>query len=63
MQDIRCGKCGKKLAEADYNRLAIKCCRCKTVNHYGHEPLNPERQSAPGNQKHEYQKSARQERV
>ncbi|RMW96046.1 Com family DNA-binding transcriptional regulator [Allofranklinella schreckenbergeri] len=32
-QDIRCGQCGKKLGQGSYICLAIKCQRCKTVNH------------------------------
>ncbi|MDR1351241.1 MAG: Com family DNA-binding transcriptional regulator [Zoogloeaceae bacterium] len=44
MQDVRCGGCNRKLGEARaFDRLAIKCPRCKTLNHYtgfpaGHEP-------------------------
>jgi phage FluMu protein Com len=30
---IRCHHCNKKLAEADYRRLAIKCPRCGAMNH------------------------------
>ncbi len=33
VEEIRCGKCNKKLAEADYRRLAIKCPRCGEMNH------------------------------
>lgn len=32
MEEIRCKNCNKKLAEADYNRLEIKCPRCGTFN-------------------------------
>lgn len=32
MQDIRCGKCHKKLGEGQYLHLKIKCPRCGTLN-------------------------------
>ncbi len=32
METIRCGHCHKKLAEALYIRLSIKCPRCGTLN-------------------------------
>lgn len=32
MKEIRCRNCNKKLAEADYRRLAIKCPRCGAMN-------------------------------
>ncbi|MFZ5582022.1 Com family DNA-binding transcriptional regulator [Azospira sp. APE16] len=32
MKEIRCSSCNKKLAEADYRRLAIKCPRCGVMN-------------------------------
>lgn len=32
LEEIRCSKCNKKLAEAEYRRLAIKCPRCGTMN-------------------------------
>ncbi|PAT40255.1 Com family DNA-binding transcriptional regulator [Vandammella animalimorsus] len=32
-QEIRCGQCRKKLGEGYYVCLAIKCQRCKTLNH------------------------------
>ena len=32
MKEIRCRKCNKKLAEADYRQLAIKCPRCGVMN-------------------------------
>ncbi|MDR2507619.1 MAG: Com family DNA-binding transcriptional regulator [Candidatus Accumulibacter sp.] len=32
METIRCGQCNKKLAEAEYRRLAIKCPRCGALN-------------------------------
>ncbi|MBI3727362.1 MAG: Com family DNA-binding transcriptional regulator [Burkholderiales bacterium] len=33
MQDIRCGTCSRKLGEGEFVTLAIKCPRCKTLNH------------------------------
>jgi phage FluMu protein Com len=33
MQVVRCGQCSKKLAEAVYTFLSIKCPRCRTLNH------------------------------
>lgn len=35
---IRCWKCNKKLAEADYRRLEIKCPRCGAINQKAIEP-------------------------
>jgi phage FluMu protein Com len=32
VKEVRCTKCNKKLAEADYRRLAIKCPRCGLMN-------------------------------
>ncbi|MBW7901277.1 MAG: Com family DNA-binding transcriptional regulator [Rhodocyclaceae bacterium] len=32
MIEVRCSKCNKKLAEADFSRLAIKCPRCGQLN-------------------------------
>ena len=32
MEIIRCGACNKKLAEAEYTRLSIKCPRCGAIN-------------------------------
>lgn len=32
MQTVRCGQCQKKLAEAQYTLLNIKCPRCGTLN-------------------------------
>ncbi|WP_409521090.1 Com family DNA-binding transcriptional regulator [Methylomonas sp. MV1] len=32
MEIVRCGQCGRKLAEAEFVRLAIKCPRCGTLN-------------------------------
>lgn len=32
METVRCGACNRKLAEAVFTRLAIKCPRCGTMN-------------------------------
>lgn len=32
METIRCTHCNKKLAEAEYIRLSIKCPRCGHIN-------------------------------
>ncbi|MDZ7920771.1 Com family DNA-binding transcriptional regulator [Rhodoferax sp.] len=32
METIRCGQCQRKLAEAQYTRLEIKCPKCGTLN-------------------------------
>lgn len=32
MKEIRCSNCNKKLAEAEYRRLTIKCPRCGVMN-------------------------------
>jgi phage FluMu protein Com len=34
METIRCGSCNKKLAEASYNAISIKCPRCGTINNH-----------------------------
>ncbi|WP_409521084.1 Com family DNA-binding transcriptional regulator [Methylomonas sp. MS20] len=39
MEIVRCGQCGRKLAEAEFVRLAIKCPRCGTLNLKAFEPL------------------------
>lgn len=31
-EEVRCAKCNRKLADAAYTHLSIKCPRCKTVN-------------------------------
>lgn len=31
-EEVRCAKCNRKLAEATYTHLSIKCPRCNTVN-------------------------------
>lgn len=41
MEIVRCGNCNKKLAEAEYIRLSIKCSRCGEINILkACEPLN-----------------------
>ncbi|MCG9093447.1 Com family DNA-binding transcriptional regulator [Laribacter hongkongensis] len=45
--DIRCGQCGRKLAEGRYLELTIKCPRCRAMNHMKAESLTPERPRAP----------------
>lgn len=32
VEEVRCCKCNKKLAEADYRQLVIKCPRCGVMN-------------------------------
>lgn len=46
MEIVRCGKCGRKLAEADYVSLSIKCPRCGTLNLMRAERPQPERLGA-----------------
>lgn len=43
---IRCGACGRKLAEGQYLRLSIKCPRCGTINHLRATRPTPERPRA-----------------
>lgn len=41
MEIVRCGKSNKKLAEAEFIRLSIKCSRCGAFNELkAIEPLN-----------------------
>ncbi|MBC7859186.1 MAG: Com family DNA-binding transcriptional regulator [Burkholderiaceae bacterium] len=47
MQDIRCGKCHKKLGAGEYQRLDIKCSRCGTMNLLRTASPTPERPGAP----------------
>jgi phage FluMu protein Com len=50
METIRCGQCNRKLADADYTRLAIKCPRCGTINHVtaaSRPSVRPERLAPP----------------
>jgi phage FluMu protein Com len=44
MQEIRCGQCNKKLAEAIFSRLSIKCPRCGTFNQLSAQSAVQERQ-------------------
>ncbi|MCL2876918.1 MAG: Com family DNA-binding transcriptional regulator [Betaproteobacteria bacterium] len=44
--EIRCGQCSKKLAEADYRHLSIKCPRCGTFNVLKAASPQPERPGA-----------------
>ncbi|MGQ5525575.1 Com family DNA-binding transcriptional regulator [Chitinimonas sp. PSY-7] len=46
MQEVRCGHCHRKLAEAIYTRLNIKCPRCGTFNHLSATSAPAERQSS-----------------
>lgn len=39
METIRCTNCKRKLAEAIYTQLNIKCPRCKTITQKAVEPL------------------------
>ncbi|MFZ6712964.1 Com family DNA-binding transcriptional regulator [Undibacterium sp. TC9W] len=49
MQEIRCGKCSKKLGAGEYTRLSIKCPRCKALNELSTRSAIPERPGAsPG---------------
>lgn len=48
VKEIRCCKCNKKLAEADYRQLVIKCPRCGVLNSL--KAVEPPC-SAPGAQK------------
>ena len=47
MVEVRCGRCSRKLAVAQFTELQIKCPRCRTLNHFraGKSP-SPERQGA-----------------
>lgn len=55
MKEIRCEACSRKLAEGEFIRLAIKCPRCKTLNHLNAQSAmsaksvrnQPERHGAP----------------
>lgn len=39
MKEVRCGRCGRKLAEASFIELQIKCPRCGAFNHLKAESL------------------------
>lgn len=45
METVRCGKCTKLLARADYIQIEIKCPRCGTLNLKA-KSLEPERRGA-----------------
>ncbi|WP_082493154.1 MULTISPECIES: Com family DNA-binding transcriptional regulator [unclassified Acidovorax] len=47
MEEIRCGHCARKLAEAAFVEIAIKCPRCGTMNHLRAVSPTPERQRVP----------------
>lgn len=38
-QEFRCGTCDRLLAKGKAVSLFIKCRSCKTINHYGREPM------------------------
>ncbi len=42
-EEIRCGHCKRKLAEAVFEQIAIKCPRCGTLNHLRAASPTPER--------------------
>ena len=46
MQEVRCGRCSKKLAVAEYRELQIKCPRCGAMNHLRAASPEPERRRA-----------------
>ncbi|MBW7903126.1 MAG: Com family DNA-binding transcriptional regulator [Rhodocyclaceae bacterium] len=48
MKEVRCSNCNRKLAEAEYIRLSIKCPRCGAINEL--KAIEPPRR-APGAQK------------
>ncbi|WP_293765816.1 Com family DNA-binding transcriptional regulator [uncultured Aquitalea sp.] len=45
--EIRCGQCGRKLAEGQYLTLHIKCPRCRAMNHFKATSHTPEHQGVP----------------
>ena len=47
METIRCGGCNRKLAEAEYIRLSIKCPRCGAINQMRAASPSPERHGTP----------------
>ncbi|WP_309822278.1 Com family DNA-binding transcriptional regulator [Acidovorax delafieldii] len=47
MEEIRCGHCGRKLAEAVFEQISIKCPRCGTMNHLRALSPSRERLGAP----------------
>lgn len=43
LEDVRCGRCGRKLAAVSgYRELQIKCPRCGVLNHLKAASLPPE---------------------
>ena len=46
METVRCGKCSKLLAKADFAQIEIKCTRCGTLNYVRAKSLEPERPGA-----------------
>jgi len=46
MQEVRCGRCSRKLAVAEYRELQIKCPRCGALNHLRAASPEPERRGA-----------------
>ncbi|NHR08028.1 Com family DNA-binding transcriptional regulator [Chromobacterium haemolyticum] len=46
-KEIRCGQCGRKLAEGAYLTLNIKCPRCRTLNHFQAKSHPDERHERP----------------
>ncbi|MGJ7611290.1 MULTISPECIES: Com family DNA-binding transcriptional regulator [unclassified Variovorax] len=46
MEEMRCGRCSKKLAVAQYLRLEIKCPRCGTLNVWRAQSPTPARHRA-----------------
>ena len=53
MNEIRCGKCNKKLAEANYIEISIKCPRCGTFNRLSATSTVQERHVSVERQSHE----------
>lgn len=46
METVRCGKCSKLFAKADFIQIEIKCPRCGTLNLVRAESPKPERPGA-----------------
>ncbi|MDP1682729.1 MAG: Com family DNA-binding transcriptional regulator [Burkholderiales bacterium] len=53
MQEIRCAHCAKKLAEADYRQLNIKCPRCGALNVLRAASPEPDRHRAANMEDHD----------
>ncbi|RMC99892.1 Com family DNA-binding transcriptional regulator [Aquitalea palustris] len=47
LPEIRCGHCGRKLAEGHVLVLSIKCPRCRVLNHYQATSHSPAHQGVP----------------